>query len=341
MASFDVEKVLNLPNLGSDLKKIEIELRRVLISDNKYIQEPISRIINPWSKRLRPIMILAISRAKGVAVNNSIISGCVAVELVHLASLVHDDIIDESATRWNQSTINAEEGVNSAIIVGDYLFATANYVAAGISADVAILIAGTIRSLCDGESRELGDKYNINRTKASLNRAMKDKTAALFSCACQIGGLSAGMSEDDIASFGNYGLSFGTAFQIIDDLLNLLSSTELAGKPIGSDIEEGVYTLPVLLSLASPNSEKLKSLLVSKSVSSKEKIIELLLADGSIKKSIVEAKKYNQYAFNSLAKILNDKAFDAIANFPAEYLNFTLMSLLDNKYQGLVKAFIS
>lgn len=322
------------------LSQVDKELEKVLATDNQLIAEPLARLIGAGGKRLRPTLVIATAASGGKKINKRVIAGCVAVELVHLGSLVHDDIIDNSFTRWNVPTINAKEGPNHAVIIGDYLFSKACSETATLGSEAASLVASTIARLCDGESRELGDRHNKDRSIESLLRAIDGKTAALFSASCQIGGLCAGLDADKIAALGQYGHQLGVAFQLIDDLLDFLSTPKLMGKPVGSDVAEGTYTMPLLLALSGPNSNKVRTLLANRKASCTE-ITEILLNDGSIEKTILEIKKYNRSAGKALGSFNDTSAKVGLKNLPDVYLNWSLSNLIAKSYRPTVAKFIA
>jgi heptaprenyl diphosphate synthase len=181
--------------------------------------------------------------------------------LVHLGSLYHDDVMDEAEVRRTVDSVNARWGNLRAILAGDFLLARASELAAGLGVEVAGLLAATIGRLCEGQLLELQHAHDLERTIDSYLRAINGKTASLLSAACRIGGLVADAPDDHVEALSVFGHSYGMAFQLVDDVLDLISTEEKLGKPAGHDLEEGVYTLPVLHSLAGPDREELQELL--------------------------------------------------------------------------------
>lgn len=334
--SFDIASLLNVPKLPKYLLLVEEELNKAVSSDNAYLSVPIGRLIRARSKRLRPSLLIAIVVNQGVKINQRVISSCVAVELVHLASLVHDDIIDEAEIRWGVPTINAKEGISTAIIVGDYLFAKANQQAIVASPDIAKIISRTVELLCQGEINEMADEFDVERSVSSLIKTMEGKTAALVSATCQIGGICAGLSKLDVNSLYNYGRAFGISFQVIDDLLDLLSTPELLGKPIGNDVKEGVYTLPLVLAIASDRGKEVRQLLKIKNQSADSALTNLLLDNGAINKSIIFAHEYNKLARIELKNLKDTKVKSGLMSIPDNYMAWALNYLVDDKYRPAV-----
>jgi heptaprenyl diphosphate synthase len=158
--------------------------------------------------------------------------------------------MDESTQRRGVDTVNAKWGNLQAILAGDFLLAKASEIAAGLGVEVAELLARTIGELCQGQILELRHTYNVSRPVDAYLSSIDGKTASLYSTAARIGGLVAGHSRDVIDALTAYGTAYGMVFQIVDDVLDLTATDAQLGKPAGHDMEEGVYTLPVLHTLA-------------------------------------------------------------------------------------------
>jgi len=336
MKSLDVSELLAVPKLTTYISQVEQELGVILATANPHIRQPLKRLIKAHSKRLRPVFIIAVAASQGAKIDKTIIRSCVPVELAHIGSLVHDDIMDEATTRWRVPTINSQEGVDQAILIGDYLFAKAFEQAAKVSQELAGLIGLSLAALCDGQSREMADQHNLDRTIDSLQKAHYGKTGALFEVACQIGGISAGLPPFQVKALANYGKNFGMAFQLIDDVLDLLSTEELSGKPVGNDVTEGIYTLPVLLSLKGPSGKSLRALLSSHKKIDNSLLIDRLLRDGSLKKTIQKIQKYNQAAAAELSKFTATAALTDLKNLPETYLSLALGHYVAPAYRSAV-----
>ena len=168
---------------------------------------------------------------------------------MHLGSLYHDDVMDEAETRRGVDTVNARWGNLQAILAGDFLLSRASEIAASLGTEVAGLLARTIGWLCEGQIEELRHTYDVGRTEESYLASIHGKTASLYGTAARIGGIVAGLDRDTIDALTDYGNAYGMVFQIVDDVLDLTATAEQLGKPAGHDMEEGVYTLPVLRTL--------------------------------------------------------------------------------------------
>ncbi len=249
--------LLQLPGMSAHKERVEDALLGVVASQDELMAEMASHLIEAGGKRHRPLFTVAsagvtatTADAVEAAVTDEVVLGGVAVELVQVGSLCHDDVIDEAATRRGADSVNARWGNLKAILVGDFLLAKASEIAAGLGTEVAGLLAATIARLCEGEVHELRSAYHSDRSEDAYLVAIAGKTAALFSTACRVGGIVAGLPRDDIDRLTEFGHQYGMAFQIVDDVLDVVATDEQLGKPAGHDIAEGIYNLPVLRALA-------------------------------------------------------------------------------------------
>ncbi|MDH3752643.1 MAG: polyprenyl synthetase family protein [Acidimicrobiia bacterium] len=253
-----------LPTMIDDLARVEIALDRAVETDFAFLDRIARHLIAAGGKRVRPGFCVA-SAATGldpaVAVSDDVITGAAAVELVHLGSLYHDDVMDDATVRRNVTSVNAEWGNHRAILAGDYLLARASELAASLGTEVAALLATTIARLCDGQIRELQDTRNVARTLEDYERSIAGKTASLLATACRIGGISGGVGRADIDAVTEFGHSYGIAFQIVDDILDVTATEAELGKPAGNDLLEGTFTLPVILAMESADGAQLRELL--------------------------------------------------------------------------------
>ncbi len=242
--------LLGLLDGSDDLERIEAALRSSVETDDAELTEIASHLILAGGKRLRPVSTVAAARTTGRSTTDDVVMGAVAVELVHLGSLYHDDVMDEADTRRGIDSVNARWGNLTAILAGDFLLARASEIAASLGTEVAALLARTIGWLCQGEVAQLRHAFDTGRTEAAYVRSIEGKTASLFSTACRIGGLVAGLPRPQVDAVTEWGLAFGLAFQVYDDVLDLTATEAELGKPTGHDLVEGIYTLPVIRTLA-------------------------------------------------------------------------------------------
>jgi heptaprenyl diphosphate synthase len=241
-----------------------------------------------------------------VDINNDVVRGGVAVELVHLGSLYHDDVIDEAPTRRTVDSVNARWGNLTAILAGDFLLAKASEIAASLGTEVAGLLAATIGRLCEGEVGELRTAYNVDRTEAAYFSAIEGKTASLFATACRIGAIVGRLPRDQVEALTEFGLAYGMAFQIVDDVLDVTATEAELGKPAGHDLVEGVYTLPVLRALAAGDGLRNR---LGAPIDGDELAAALLdvRADGAVTGSLGTAREYAAAAISAIDRLADNE----------------------------------
>jgi heptaprenyl diphosphate synthase len=284
--------------------RVEAGLRASVQTDDAFLTEVSSHLIVAGGKRVRPLFAVASATAGSAEplVSDDAVRGGVAVELVHLGSLYHDDVIDEAVTRRTVESVNARWGNLTAILAGDFLLAKASEIAASLGTEVAGLLAATIGRLCEGEVGELRSAYDVERTEAAYLESIKGKTAALFATACRIGALVGGLPRGAVDALTDYGEAYGIAFQIVDDVLDVVASDAELGKPAGHDLVEGVYTLPVLRALDTQGGlrERLGRPLDGRQL---DEALSVVRADGAVDAALETARDYAQRAVTALAPL--------------------------------------
>lgn len=278
----------------------------------------LSRVLAARGKKLRPGLVIAVAHYSGNKIDDRVIDAAAAVELVHLASLIHDDIMDNGTVRHGAPTIHAKEGVDYAILAGDYLFSRGCALAAGVSAEAGIIMAETIMRLCEGQALELKDTRNTQRTVESLNTAIKGKTSSLFNASVRLGGLVSGLDESELAALSDFADNFGIAYQYLDDVNDFAQQVSAAGKSAGNDIREGNYTLPVLLSMQGPSAQKLEALMHTDAPVAD--IVRILENDESLQRTTTESQAYKQKALHELSRLKNQRLAHELKNFTGFYL---------------------
>jgi heptaprenyl diphosphate synthase len=318
-----LSEILALPGLARDLAEVEREMLRAVAPAHPSLSEPARRVIESRGKRLRPTLVLA-AAGLGLSDRSKVIAAAAAIELIHIGTIVHDDIIDHAATRWGTPTISSQEGSTAALLVGDYLLALAGSQAAAAGPEAPQIISQTIAALCAGQSHEQAEAFNADRTVEGYLESIRGKTAALLSAACRLGGLTAGLPDESTTALAAYGESFGMAFQLTDDLLDLLSTPESVGKPAGHDIGEGVYTLPLLLALQSPAGPSLRPMLGEHPATppNQAKILAILLAEGAVDATMDRIRQYNASAVEALAQLPESPIQAGLAALPGTYMDW-------------------
>ena len=241
-----------LPVSDGELARLEACLRESVLGTDPFLNDVASHLILAGGKRLRPALTLTAAELGGGRITRESLLGGVSVELVHLASLYHDDVMDEAVRRRSVASVNARWGNLVAIVAGDFLLARSAEIAASLGPEIAGLLAATLARLCQGQVSEVRAAYQIERDEQDYLSAIADKTAALMSTACRIGGLTAGLDRARIEDLTAFGEAFGMVFQIRDDVLDVIATEAELGKPPGQDLAEGIYTLPVQQALQDP-----------------------------------------------------------------------------------------
>lgn len=328
----DVERlseVLGLPDLRAHLDSVERRLHDVLRSETADLTEPSLRVTKGGGKRLRPILTIAAASAEGAHFDDHVVAGSASVELVHVGSLIHDDIFDRAATRRGVPTINSVEGDGRAVMAGDFVLARAGEEAASVSAEVAATLARTITQLCLGQHLETVHLHDVGRTAEQHFTSIEGKTASLLAASSRIGALCAGLTTSTADALADFGTGFGMSFQIVDDVLDMISNAEKLGKPVGNDIRSGVYTLPVILALAGPNGDELHTLLLDSAVSDDDiaRAIKIISDSGAIDEAMAVSDAYVVDAVAALEPLPDTPVITGLRELPMAYRNWAIEAL--------------
>ena len=289
-----------------------------------YLTEIASHLLLAGGKRLRPMFSVVAAQVAGGPTTEQSVQGGIACELVHLGSLYHDDVMDESTVRRSVETVNAKWGNLQAILAGDFLLARASEIAASLGTEVAGLLARTIGRLCEGQIEELRHTYNVARPVESYLSSIAGKTASLYATAARIGGIVSGFPRPIVEALTEFGEAYGMVFQIVDDLLDISATDEQLGKPAGHDMVEGVYTLPVLHTLASggvPARELADLLGRPLSPVEKDKALSIVRTNGGVESAVALAQTYVATAEAACDQLPNSAATVALRRTSAALLD--------------------
>jgi heptaprenyl diphosphate synthase len=266
------------------LDRVEEELEKAASADSEPLSTTARYLLRAGGKRFRPMLVL-LAAYQGDPTEPRLIPGSVAIELTHVATLYHDDVIDEAESRHGVPSANARWDNTVAILTGDYLFARASEISSELGPDICRLLARTIAILCDGQMREVAASGRIDRTEDAYLDIIRRKTGALIATACRLGGLLSEASDEHVEVLDAFGGSLGLAFQLSDDIMDVTSSEAELGKEPGVDMKEGVYTLPVLHALhEGRDREELRGLLAGGPPDGDglARALEIVRTDGSI-----------------------------------------------------------
>lgn len=291
-------------------EQIKVELRIIEELIEKHLKAVRGRLGNAsletlqaGGKRLRPALVLICGKV-GSYDTEHLLPVAAAVELVHMASLVHDDVLDEAELRRGLPSINYSFGHGTAVATGDLLFALAFILLAQVGkAEIVRIMSETAVSLSQGELEQMRTIRNLAQTIGDYLKKIECKTASLFSAACRMGAIVSGAGRKEAKALAGYGRDLGIAFQIYDDVLDFTGTEKLLGKPVGTDLREGTVTMPMLFALEeSPQSEPLAELIEAEDLSEDQvrQAIDWVLATGALERAKKEARKYVEKAIQSI-----------------------------------------
>lgn len=239
--------------LTNDLQCLESEIEFLFAAEKEPIKSAATHLLYAGGKRIRPALLLAAAKFASYRTAD-LLPVAAALELVHTASLVHDDIVDRTDRRRGLPTVHQIWGEGTALLVGDYLFAKAFVLLASQpqSGRLIDLMAEVIRDMSKGEVDEIVNRFNISQTEDDYLKRIKLKTATFLAVSCRLGARISGVAPAAADRLAAYGENIGMAFQIIDDCLDFTGRRETLGKPVGSDLRQGIITLPVIHALGIP-----------------------------------------------------------------------------------------
>jgi len=302
--------------LRQGLDDVEVALRRSVTSEYPFVTEAASHLVNAGGKRFRPLLALVASQFGDPDAPGNV-SAAVVVELTHLATLYHDDVMDEAVLRRGADSANARWDNTVAILTGDFLFARAADLAAQLGPEVVMLQARTFERLCIGQIREtVGPAEGEDAVQHHLE-VLAGKTGSLIATSGRMGAMTSGAPEHVAEALASYGEKLGVAFQLSDDLLDITSETEESGKTPGTDLREGIRTLPVLLALrgTDPEFARLRELLSGPITDDAlhAEALELIRVSPAMAEARAELLRWAQAARDELAALPAGPVVDALS----------------------------
>ena len=288
--------------IGQDLEAVERVLSSTLGSQRPAVAKLIEHLQHFQGKRLRPALLLLTARACG-AIAPAHHTLAAVVEIIHTATLVHDDVLDTASVRRHVQTINAGWGNRTSILLGDYLFTHAFHLASSVDARACSLIGEATNRVCEGELEQNTERGNVELSEASYLDIIDGKTAELTSCCCRLGAIYADMPAETVECMARYGRWLGVAFQVVDDLLDLVGEEKTTGKSLGTDLEQQKLTLPIIRllerSAAEPRS-RLMQILSSPGNHKREQLRPLLAESDAL---VYAQDKAKEFAAKSRAEL--------------------------------------
>ncbi|MED4476470.1 heptaprenyl diphosphate synthase component II, partial [Oceanobacillus caeni] len=298
--------------LKKDLDFIETSLHQTIQANHPILRNASTELLNAGGKRIRPVFVL-LSGQLGEFDIEKIKKVAVSLELIHMATLVHDDVIDEAELRRGKPTIKKRFGNRVAMYTGDYILARAlEEITSLKNPNVHRILSKTIVEVCIGEIEQMKDRFNWNQDLKNYLRRIKRKTALLIATSCQLGGVVSGLSDKESRKMFQYGYYIGMSYQIIDDILDFTSTSKVLGKPAGNDLLQGNITLPILYGMQNEDFNRLlkRTFHNPENVSKKEmnEIINKLQSVGAIEKSYELSELYLKKALHTLKSLPDKKA---------------------------------
>ena len=260
MDSKELQSIIPIPRIWENLEELENRLIQISSSSDSFLTEISQYLISAGGKRFRPLIAL-LAGELGDGDSKKVIDAGVSVELIHLGSLYHDDVIDDASTRRGVVSTNKKWNSTLSILAGDYLLARSSELAAeSLGLESVKLLASTYAELVEGQTKEVQYSYNTDHGTEDYMKIIEGKTASLIRTSARLGSMASNSKQDSITAISEWAWHNGIIFQITDDILDLSSDEQTLGKPSGNDILEGTYTLPVLIALQK-NPEKIKKIL--------------------------------------------------------------------------------
>lgn len=293
-----------IEQIGQDLEQVEVSLAASFETG----AEDFNALIRPLSaaggKRLRAQLCILVALA-GNSVQEERIKIAESVEMLHLATLIHDDVLDQAAIRRGESTIHTHKGNKIAILSGDYLFAKCFALVASLnSTEYLKVFTHIITCLVEGEFMQMEDVYRIDQGIDRYMTKTQKKTADFMEGCMELGGMLGGWSPEHIVQLKRYGHALGMAFQITDDIMDYRESSDTTGKPSGNDLKEGLLTYPLLSIVTDDNKDKLLADIKNFANGGDDQaIIDYVIAQGGVDNTLVVADKYCNDAYDALNQL--------------------------------------
>ena len=304
----------------AELDELERRLRGVGRGGHPTFRAAAEHLFSAPGKLLRPTLVFLAARFGATQAREVVLNLAQSLELVHTASLVHDDIVDGADVRRNIATINATWSDDVALIVGDYLFAKAYALAAVLpKPEVIAIVAQTVFALCDGELAEVASDPALP-TEAAYFERIELKTASLYAACCQGAALLTDAAPEHVAALGRYGTSLGLAFQITDDVLDLVGDEAELGKLVGRDVVEGMPTLPMIYAVAERGDDRAlaaRIIAADKSEAEVRDLLRIIRGSGGVERA------------RARALVFHDEAVRALEALPARAERESLRAAID------------
>jgi heptaprenyl diphosphate synthase len=307
---------LQLPLVEADLVRFEALLAASIVVGDDFLDSVTTHLTGAGGKYLRPLLAIGSATSGARAATEEDLLGAVALELMHLASLYHDDVLDKAKVRRNVDTVNARYGNLVAIVAGDFLMAQSAGIAANLGADFAELLANTLMQLTRAQISEMSTAFSVERSLVDYFETIEGKTASLMSASCRIGAMTAGLSLEQTEALSSFGRNFGMIYQLRDDILDLIDVNYELAKPAGQDLVVGIYNLPTLFALQDPiiGSELRGVLGGVLDDDERERARKLVVATDGVAQTVAAAQEFLARGHEELATLPHESLRDAFGS---------------------------
>lgn len=304
-----------IQSIAGDMDAVNTTIRRQLYSDVPLVNQIAEYIISAGGKRIRPVLVLLVANACGYRGTHHHQLAAV-IEFIHTATLLHDDVVDESSLRRGRQTANALFGNAASVLVGDFVYSRAFQMMVSVG-DMRVMqiLADATNVIAEGEVLQLLNMHDPDVTEERYLQVIRSKTAKLFEAAAQLGALIAGAPESTIEAAAEYGRSLGTAFQLIDDVLDYSGNAADIGKNVGDDLREGKPTLPLIYLMQHGTPEQrylVRACIENGDEQHFDEILAAITSSGALNYTRNEAEKAAQRAANSISALPNSQFKDSL-----------------------------
>lgn len=311
-----------LAHVGEAMQEVEAGLREALDDASPYSREVIMHLAESGGKRVRPLLSLLSAQVVGADPARAVPVG-VASEMIHMATLVHDDVIDRAQTRRGRKTVNHIWGNHVSVLAGDALLAKALVILVDeTTSEIVRIMSDMIYRMCEGEIAQHATLHDMHQDDDVYFDRIEKKTALFFAACCQSGALMGGATQEQAEAMWAYGRHLGMAFQVIDDLLDVSAEEQVVGKPVGNDLRSGVLTLPVLYVIRSQGFDGEAARLVAKKEAMTsddiDRVLQLVRENGGIEHA------------QQVAQAFADQAKEALIRLPANETRDLLEQIVDS-----------
>lgn len=271
-------------SIAEDLRQVEAAIDEALATRDRMLGEVSTHLLRAGGKRIRPALVILAGKFPGIDLHE-IVPVAVAVELIHMATLVHDDVVDSADLRRGRPTVNAVWSNQVSVLTGDYLFAKSFQILADTNINRLVrLMADTVHEMSRGELAQIASYFHLDQSEEEYYQRIAQKTGYLIAESCRMGAIKAGASAEEVQALYDYGMGVGLSFQIADDLLDFHGSAAKVGKPVCGDLKLGILTLPAIHGLKhSAHRDELRAMIATKAISDADvaRVKEILEEAGS------------------------------------------------------------